>query len=493
MTVRESSHKAAPAQMSWPVAIDRLRRELVRFALPIVLLAALFALVAVAVRMTMPQTYRATAELLIDPRGLQVFKNELVAGQYDANAAVNYVESQIHVILSTRVLSQALRQIEGEQPVSAAAIEAVRKNISVTRAERSYILSVTAKAATPQGAADLANAVLKAYLDEDTASRAGVAQRLTDDLGSRLDQLRRRLAESEQLAEDYRRRNNLVSADGKLIVDQQLAAAVIALGEADERLSTMRVRHSQLLSNDANAIETLAGTADQARLNLLISRRTAAREEVARLSARLGSRHPTLLSAMQQLQEVEALTRAEHARIRSSSETALAQAEQERDGLTAIVARLTEQSDAARGSSIELRALEQQTVSDRELLSSFETRSREMAEFAHIDSANVRMLSTAYPPQGGRGIAGMLVWAVAGALFGAMLGVAWAVLRTALALTAAPAMARPDTPQAVQPPRRTAPPRAAPMATPRARPRSLLDALPPSGPEGFPVRRPAPR
>ena len=255
MTLEDISQNYAKAGASWPMALDLLRRDLARFAFLILGLSVAFALAAVTARIILPQSYRATAELLIDPRGLQVFKNELVAGQYDANAAVNYVESQIRVILSTRVLTQALRHLEAEKagrstqeravgeegakPVSARAIEALRKNIAVSRAERSYILSVTATASSPQDAADLANAVLKAYLEEDTASRASIAERLTDDLGSRLDQLRQRLASSEQLAETYRRDNKLDGANGKLLVDQQLEAAVSALGEAEERLSAM--------------------------------------------------------------------------------------------------------------------------------------------------------------------------------------------------------------------------------------------------------------
>ena len=440
---------------TWPDALNLLYRQLRRSILPILLLIAVFACLAVFVRISMPQTYRATAELLIDPRGLQVFKNELVTGQYDANAAVNYVESQIHVILSTQVLSKALRYArdgvgdmsapsdEGSQPsgepVSARAIDAFRRNISVYRAERSYILSVTAKASDPAEAAKRANAVVRAYLDEDAASRAAVANRLTDELGSRLAQLRQRLADSEERAEDYRRRNNLVSADNKLIVDQQLAAAVTALDQADERLAATRSRHQQLLSADPSIVASLSGGGDQTRLNTLIGRQIAAREEYTRLSMRLGDRHPALATARSQMNEVGGQIQAELERIRASSAAAVRVAEQERASLAEKVNTLTAQSGDARESSIELRTLEEQVRIDRELLTSVEMRSREMAEFAVVDSANVRLLSTAYPPEAGRGIVGTIAWGIAGAILGAMIGLAYAVLRVLLQLLPRPA------------------------------------------------------
>lgn len=438
---------------AWPNALGLLFAQLRRLIVPILLLMLIFAGLAVFARTSMPQTYRATAELLIDPRGLQVFENELVTGQYDANAAVNYVESQIHVILSTQVLSQALRyarEQEGEpsalpdaasdEPVSSREVEALRRQVSVYRAERSYILSVTVETNDPEQAARLANAVVRAYLDEDAKSRSNVANRLTDDLNSRLAQLRERLAESEARAEEYRRQNNLVSADDRLIVDQQLSAAVTALDQADERLSAARSRHQQILSADPSIVASLAGESNQTRLNALIGRQIAAREEVTRLSMRLGDRHPSLSTARSQLGEVERQIQAELERIRASSAAALRGAEQDRATQAERVAELTRQSTDARGSSIELRTLEEEVRINRELLTSVERRSREMAEFAMVDSANVRLLSTAYPPETSRGIAGVVAWSIAGAILGLMVGLGLAVLRVIVALIRGPSV-----------------------------------------------------
>src|SRR5215217_2089673 len=129
---------------TWPNTLGLLYIESRRFLIPILAFIILMAGLAVAARYVLPQSYQATAEIFIDPRGLQVFENELVDGQYDANAGVNYVESQIHVILSTPVLTRALTYLDAGNP--APDIEAARRTISVTRAERSYLLAVTVKA-----------------------------------------------------------------------------------------------------------------------------------------------------------------------------------------------------------------------------------------------------------------------------------------------------------------------------------------------------------
>src|SRR5690606_22118684 len=97
---------------------------------------------------------------------------------------------------------------------------------------------------------------------------------------------------------------------------QQLTAAVIALDEAETRLAAARARHEQSLIMDPDVAVALAGGGDQSRLNALVERQAAAREEYARLSIELGSRHPRLRSARNRLDEVDRLMQAELARTR---------------------------------------------------------------------------------------------------------------------------------------------------------------------------------
>ncbi len=253
---------APPDTGTWPMTWVLLSREVRRLALPIVVLAVLGGALGGGARALLPQSYVATSEVLIDPRGFQVFKNDLTTGQYDANAAVNYVESQSHVMLSESVLARALTyaatgqgtEASAAEKPSATQINALRKSIEITRAERSYILSISVKDKNPDKAANLSNAIVAAYLDEDSDSRLRATEKLTGDLTSRLDQLRARLAESEMKAEEYRQKFKLFSSDDKLIVDQQLSSAVTALAAADERLSLARVRGEQLQSAEPGVI-----------------------------------------------------------------------------------------------------------------------------------------------------------------------------------------------------------------------------------------------
>src|SRR5690554_3485961 len=98
MTVNGFGWQNTDSANSWPYVTRRLFEESFRLIWPGLFLIVAFACLGMLSRSVLPQTYRASAEIFIDPRGLQVFENELVNGQYDANAGVNYVESQMHVI-----------------------------------------------------------------------------------------------------------------------------------------------------------------------------------------------------------------------------------------------------------------------------------------------------------------------------------------------------------------------------------------------------------
>lgn len=420
----------------WFAAWSLLSAQLRRTIWLIILFAILFGFAGFALRSVIPARYVATADLMIDPRGFQVFENDLTTGQYDANAAVNFVESQMHVLTSATVLARAYRYAQGEvdgafsqkQP-DPQAIDRLRRAVSISRAERSYILNISVTDGNPERAATLANSVVRAFLDEDAANRENASSRLNSELTSRLDLLRERVAQSEAAVDDYNSNNNLVTVDGRLVVEHQLADAVKALSAAQERLSASQALADKQSGSDVQTILSLANPSDHALISALLARRTAAREEIAMLSTRLGNQHPSLKSARNQAQEIDHLIDSELARIQSSGKTELSKITEERDNLAATVQKLSEKSTELRRLSIGLRQLEQQLQSDRELLASFELRARQAGEFGKVDSANMRLLSQAFAPPLKGGLASSLPWAIVGMVFGCMLGIGVAVLR----------------------------------------------------------------
>src|ERR1700738_2412205 len=100
----------SPGGNPWPLAMAVLTAQLKRFVWLIVAATLIFGIGAVFARILVPKTYLATVQVLIDPHRFRVFSNDLQTDQLDANASINFVESQMGVIRSERVLLRVLRE-----------------------------------------------------------------------------------------------------------------------------------------------------------------------------------------------------------------------------------------------------------------------------------------------------------------------------------------------------------------------------------------------
>ena len=399
--------------------------------------AVAFALIAVIARMMYPGTYTATEQLLFDPDGLKVFAADSGSTRLDANAEINFVESQMGVLLSERVLSRVLQRecdaSAGEAPPanflrlcadrggdSAKAIEAMRKLLAVKRAERSFLVDVGATSASPTFAARLAGDWVKAYVDEDVANRAAMAIRLTSELNGRLETIRKTLSDTEAKAESYRSDKNLIRVGDKLLIEQKLTDASAALNAAQNAWESARARLKQLETTPraATGLGALGDEAETRPLALLLDRRAAAEADLAPLESRLGARNPLLVEARSRVAQVDRDIAAEIKSIRAAAREQFARAAQERDNLSHGVAALSKELTAAREAQIALQALEQSAVANRKLLESFENRAREAAEMGRIDLANLRIASEARAPEPRQFGLGLAVWGAAGFALG---------------------------------------------------------------------------
>lgn len=453
----------APAPNPWRPALRFLASRLRRWVWVILAVACLFGAASVAIRAQfLPTTYSATSQLLFDPHGFKVFNNDLKTGHYDANAAVNFVESQMAVLQSERVLtriidSECAAAIINEQTgVSrppepsfvrhcpganqsgdwARAMGSLQRSLTIKRMERSLVVDVTGRGGTPDMSAYLARRVVEAYVAEDAATRAESVAKLTEELSGRLEALRENLSRSETKAEAYRREKALVRVGDRLLIDQRLTAATGALNEAQARVdkAQARVKQFETAPRSASALGALGADADTRNLLALIERRNATLVEIAPLAKRLGERHPTMIEARNRLAEVDRSISAELASVRAAARADLSRTRSEQQGAAKTVSELTAQVTKSREAEIRLRTLEQEVDANRKLLESFELRSRETKELGNLDSSNLRIVSMARPPEFKPLGPALAQWGVVGFILGLLLATGAATLLTLISL-----------------------------------------------------------
>ena len=477
----DAARAASPATSAspWGPALTLLFALLARWKMRIAFCALAFAGAAVGLKMVMPVSYTSTEQLLFDPAGLKIFATDAGNTRLDANAEINFVESQMGVLLSEGVLSRVIDREcklvglktdaqasdEVEPPAnfrrlclnqetessedSARAIDGLRKMLTVKRAERSFLVDVSATSTSPDFAAQLASAVVAAYVAEDAATRAAMANRLTAELNGRIETLHKALAETEAKSESYRSDKHLIRVGDKLLIEQKLADVSAALNLAQTQYERASARVKQLESTPANAtgLGALGDEEETRPLSLLLDRRSAAQAELAPLEGRLGARNPLLIAARSRVEQAERDIAREIKSIRAAAREQFSRAQHERDNLAASVATLSKELSKAREAQIALQGLEQSSDANRKLLESLENRSRELTEMGRLDVANLRIASKARAPEAHALSMSLAVWGVAGLIFGLLIGVGLtafvAIWRSELA-AATPPNARTD-------------------------------------------------
>ncbi len=390
--------------------------------------AAALALALVADFVITP-SYRAVSQILIGPADLRVVEKATMPAAQTADANVIQVESETRILTSDKVLR---RVVDSEQLTSdpefaprsrslmttlweaagigsaakpgdaeLAALRQLQENVTAKRSERTYVVDLMVDTADPEKSARVANAIAQAYLDEQTDARAEAARRVTGSFSSRLSELRERVRDAEELVERYKREHNIVGASGRLVDEQQLTELNNQLGMAKARTAEAKSRHEQLQRQQRGGADPGA-TAEAVASNTIGRLReqyAAVARQQANLAAELGPRHPWVIDARAQVRNAQQLITEELTRVaeanRNDYERALANENSLASSLDALKRKVMDTSLAF----VKLRELERESEASRAVYESFLGRAREMREQERLDTANVRVLSDAQPPQ----------------------------------------------------------------------------------------------
>jgi polysaccharide biosynthesis transport protein len=397
------------------------RRGLIALCVGVVVLGAGLADLLVTPR------YRAISQIMIGPVDLRVVEKSVMPPAPTADANVIQVESETRILTSDRVLR---RVIESERLTSdpefggaaasllsklrallapasrasdpeLAALRQLQRSVTAKRSERTYVVDLMVDTREPEKSARIANAISQAYLDEQTAARSAAARRASDSVSARLSELRERVRQAEEQVERYKRDHNIVGAGGRLVDEQQLTELNNQLTMARARTAEAKARYEQVLrlqrsGADPGATAEAVQSATIGRLREMYA--TVARQE-ANLTAELGPRHPWVIDARAQVRNAERLIGEEIARVADATRNDYERALANENSLAASLDALKRKSMDTSLAFVKLRELERESDATRAVYESYLVRAREMREQERLDTANVRILSDAQPPQ----------------------------------------------------------------------------------------------
>lgn len=452
---REAFASSQPLDNPWRDAAVMLISKIRDHLLKILLSALVCAGLAGTAKFLLPAKYKASAQLLIDPQIESRWARtggESQSSTLDANAAVNYVESQMGVINSERVLLNVIRDQGLASPPSAAdggnglgegdiaesrrarellenrALLKLQKALKIFRAERSFLVTVEVADPNPETAANLANALVKAYGEVNTIDRTAGVRRESMDLANRIEDMRRALNEAEAQLQTYKIQRNLVGINDKSIIERRVSDATDGLSAAEKTDIQARARLKQLEAapNDIGAVSAFGADPESRQLQVLIVGRAAIAAELEQLESTLGDQHPALIAARMRLRDynqrinnsLEGLRRTVRAQIAEAQMQIVAA--QKRLAVAASDMAKTKEADAP------LRQLEDAVDAKRKSLTELELRQRQAGDGSRVESGGggFRVVSPARAPSGEGKLFSIALWSIFGGLIGVALSVA---------------------------------------------------------------------
>ena len=409
--------------------LDALIRALRRRAMLAAGVMVCLPLAVGLISLTLPARFEAAAEvLLIDPGTGDPGEN---ADRRAPDAVRTALASQVQVLTSRGVLARVVREHEladapafapthppapgwlarlgisapapeREPPPRAVrrrhAVKALRERVTVRREGRSRVARVAVRAASPERAATLANAVAGAYIARRRADRRAARERATKRLAAKVATQREAVREAEDELTAYRREHGLAGEQGAAAAARELQALSSDLARARAELAEARARAARAQRlRDRDEARAAAAVMDDGLMQKLRLRAVELRAEKAELASEYGPRHPKMKTIDKQLAALTGRLDAHAARIVRAQRNEAAVSARRVTELKRAVEAQREALAERRRAVVEAERLERAAATERELLTSFLTRLREARE-AHTVQPGARVLARAQPP-----------------------------------------------------------------------------------------------
>jgi exopolysaccharide transport family protein len=430
--------------------------------------------IATLVVVQLTPLYTASSEVVIETRESRVVDIESVLSGLGGDASV--VESEIEVITSTSVMEAVVKDLqlvkdpefnpklrepgplaqiqplawvpetwleaigagpEKQPPTTpeekiaeqrAIVVASLAEAVNVSPIGRSRAIQISATSEDPRKAARIATSVADNYLDEQLEAKYRATKRATEWLNTRVAELREQVERTENRVEEFRAEAGLTEGAESLVSSQQISEINSKLTEARATRAEAEARLQQVQSLvNSGGVESAAEVLDSDLIQELRAQEAQVERRVAELSSEYGSRHPKMINAKAQLQDIQEKIDAEVRKIVQNLQNEVEVARARERTLQNQLTRLEQQSAQLSKKQVELRQLKREAEANRALYETFLSRLKETSNQQGLQTPDARIISEADPPRAASYPNKKLV--VAGSLvFSALMGLGFAFM-----------------------------------------------------------------
>jgi succinoglycan biosynthesis transport protein ExoP len=414
-----SAPKPVAASESGDLDLHALGQALMRKR-SLIIVPTVLALVAslAAVNMITPR-YKSEARILIDGRE-SVFLRPSGERNEDRNPLdAEAVTSQVQLLQSRDLAREIIKKnklaerpefdpvLQGFSPLKSLlalvgigrdpfsltpeerVLEAYYERFTAYAVDKSRVIVVDFQSRDPELAARVANSIAEGYLVLQQDARQQQAKSAGQWLSGEIESLRKKVAEAESRAEDFRSKSSLfVGTNNTTLSNQQM-------GEINTQLNNARALKSDAESK-ARLIKDMLQSGkpieasevlNSETIRRMSEQRVTLRAQLAEQSSTLLDGHPRIKELKAQLADLDRQLREEASKISRSLESDARLAVGRVEGLVASLDQLKKQASSNNGQDVQLRALEREAKAQRDLLESYLAKYREANTRENIEAA----------------------------------------------------------------------------------------------------------
>ena len=268
--------------------------------------------VTLTVSLILPKTYKATATLLLNYKGVDPVTNVglspmLMPGFMATQADVIYSETTALMVVKKLKLEQN-NSIKQKFEESGSNIgfrnwlvdELLRKNLNVEPSRESSVISITYKGHDPTFVAKMANAYASIYQELSIKLSVEPSQNAASYFSDQIEVLRDKLGAAQEKLSHFRQTKGVVNVDESLDVElRQLneLSSQLVLAQAELSRSTSEQSDKNLHSKNLDV-------SDNTFIDNLKTKLADAESAFADISQNLGSNHPNYIGAQAEVQKL---------------------------------------------------------------------------------------------------------------------------------------------------------------------------------------------
>jgi succinoglycan biosynthesis transport protein ExoP len=440
----------------------------VRRQFPVIVFVTILAMsLGVIYVITARPRFTAEALLLVDAQKMQVFQQQPIVGDLPVDTAE--VESEVEILKSENIASAVIKNLHltenpdfmgssngllgalfsfvvrpfgndaenSEFEISRNAIRAFQDGLTVKRVGLTYVIQIDFKSYNADLAAQIANAIADAYVDDQLGAKYQATKRASVWLQDRIKELRDQVSAAEQAVVEFTTKNNIVSTGGSdnrplaeaqvTELSSQLVIARANTAEAKARLD----RINSILKGDITDSSFGATVADTLKSDVVSKLRSQYLELAAReadWSAKYGYDHIAVVNLRNQMLEINNAILDELKRLGETYKSDFEIAKQREVGVQQELAQAVAQSQVVDAKSVSLRELQSTAQTYKTLYDNFLQRYMDSVQQQSFPISEARLISSASRPLHKSDPKTALVMALAG-LGGIVIGFGIGMLR----------------------------------------------------------------